>query len=174
MSARDFPMPARAQLITYAATTRTVTADGLLPLLDAHDNEVAARVIREAMRLIDAHPHPGDNPVSFYCGLLESLLPDAEREEATASAATATPTGPTGRVAQLLDAIRTTRGRWTTTRAAQFYRDNRIEPPGAQWSRTRTVARGDLRDLAAWGHLLRQEEPGRQYYTLTTRKDRTT
>lgn len=103
------------------------------------------------------------------------LLGEHQRDEQDAYAEAPTvsdgPTGPTGRVARLLDAIRTGRGRWTTTRAAQFYRDARIEPPGAQWSRTRTVARGDLRDLAAWGHLVRHEEPGRQYFTLKTRKD---
>lgn len=100
------------------------------------------------------------------------LLAEHEADDRAARAETpALQAGPTGRVARLLDAIRTARGRWTTTRAAQFYRDCGIEPPGAQWSRTRTVARGDLRDLAAWGHLVRHEEPGRQYFTLKTRKD---
>jgi hypothetical protein len=102
------------------------------------------------------------------------LLDEHQRDEqdayAEAPAVSDGPAGPTGRVARLLNAIRTGRGRWTTARAAQFYRDCGIEPPGAQWSRTRTVARGDLRDLAAWGHLIRHEEPGRTYFVLKTRK----
>ncbi len=91
-------------------------------------------------------------------------------EKSSPSGAVATP-GPTGRVAQLLDAIRTHGGRWTTTRAARMYRDNVRSLGGMQWSQVRTVARGDLRDLAAWGHLIRHEEPGRQFYTLKTRED---
>lgn len=82
----------------------------------------------------------------------------------------ATP-GPTGRAARLLDAIRTSRGRWTTTRAAHLYVDNQLVPRGTLWPQVRTAARSDLRDLAAWGHLVRHEEPGRQYFTLKTRKD---
>jgi hypothetical protein len=50
-----FPLPARAALITYAATTRTVTADGLLPLLDAHETEVRAAVLRESADGFDRH-----------------------------------------------------------------------------------------------------------------------
>jgi hypothetical protein len=101
------------------------------------------------------------------------LLTDHEetREKATAPAATATPAGPTGRVAQLLDAIRTARGRWTTVTAFRFYRDHIRDLDHLPNTQCRAVARGDLRDLAAWGHLLRHEEPGRQYYTLKTRKD---
>ncbi|MFE7972958.1 hypothetical protein [Streptomyces shenzhenensis] len=95
--------------------------------------------------------------------------PGTSQEKSTATSGDATP-GPTGRAAQLLDAIRTHRGRWTTARAAQFYRDNRLGPPNARWPQIRTVARGDLRDLTAWGHLLRHEEPGCQYFTLKTRK----
>jgi hypothetical protein len=101
------------------------------------------------------------------------LLTDHEetREKATAPAATATPAGPTGRVAQLLDAIRTAHGRWTTVTAFRFYRGHLRDLDNIPNTQLRAVARGDLRDLAAWGHLLRHEEPGRQYYTLKTRKD---
>lgn len=91
--------------------------------------------------------------------------------ETVRAGAEAPAAGPTGRVARLLDAIRTQRGKWTTTRAARFYRDHQLGPPRAKWPQIRTVARGDLRDLAAWGHLVRHEEPGRQYYTLKSRKD---
>jgi hypothetical protein len=44
---RRFPLPARAALITYAATTRTVTADALAPLLDAHEAEARTAMLRE-------------------------------------------------------------------------------------------------------------------------------
>lgn len=98
---------------------------------------------------------------------------EAAEEKATAPATTATPAGPTGRIAQLLDAIRTARGRWTTVTAFRFYRDHLRDLDNIPNTQLRAVARGDLRDLAAWGHLLRHEEPGRQYYTLKTRKDAT-
>lgn len=94
------------------------------------------------------------------------------REKATAPATTATPTGPTGRVAQLLDAIRTRPNTaWTTAKAFDVYR---LLPAhaGMPLGQIRTIARGDLRDLAAWGHLTVSEESGRREYHLTTRKDR--
>jgi DNA-directed RNA polymerase specialized sigma24 family protein len=94
-----------------------------------------------------------------------------EEKATDAQSATATPPGPTGRVAQLLDAIRTKRGRWTTVTAFRFYRDHLRDLDNIPNTQLRAIARGDLRDLAAWGHLLRHEEPGRQYYTLKTRKD---
>ncbi len=47
-TAHAFPLPARAALIAYTATARTVTAAGLLPLLDAHEVEVRAATLREA------------------------------------------------------------------------------------------------------------------------------
>lgn len=103
------------------------------------------------------------------------LLDEHQRDEQDAHAEAPTvsdgPTGPTGRVGQLLDAIRTRRGRWTTQQVARFYRDNVRSLDGMPFGQVRTVARGDLRDLAAWGHLVRHEEPGRQYFTLKTRKD---
>jgi hypothetical protein len=92
-------------------------------------------------------------------------------EKSSPAGADATPAGPTGRVAQLLDAIRTARGRWTTVTAFRFYRDHIRSLDHLPNTQLRAVARGDLRDLAVWGHLIRHEEPGRQYYTLKTRKD---
>lgn len=79
--------------------------------------------------------------------------------------------GPTGRVAQLLDAIRTHRGTWTTSTAFEVYR---LLPAhaGMPLGQIRTIARGDLRDLVAWGHLTVSEESGRRKYQLKTRKDR--
>lgn len=93
-------------------------------------------------------------------------------EKASATAPTATPGQPTGRVAQLLDAIRTRPGTWTTTKAFEVYR---LLPAhaGMPLGQIRSFARGDLRDLAAWGHLTVSEASGRREYRLTTRKDRT-
>jgi hypothetical protein len=151
---------------------RTLIADHPDPATASRALAMAeAAVLRRAADAINALPQDYEcDPGWGDAAERLRRTADGIEEKATAPAAPATP-GPTGRVAQLLDAIRTGRGRWTTVRAAQFYRDNGIEPPGAQWSRTRTVARGDLRDLAVWGHLTRHEEPGRQYYTLKTRKD---
>ncbi|MEU7381513.1 hypothetical protein AB0A91_16225 [Streptomyces sp. NPDC042207] len=138
-----------------------------LPTIEAYPGELD--MLRGLVRTLRTVVRPDDADMDEVRQLLHHHASDdaAAREEAKT-----TPAGPTGRVGRLLDAIRTGRGRWTTTRAAQFYRDARLGPPGATWTRIRTVARGDLRDLAAWGHLLRYEEPGRQYYTLKTRKDR--
>ena len=77
---------------------------------------------------------------------------------------------PTGHVGDLLAAIRRLGGPWTERRAVGLYLrlpSTRDIPPG----KLRTVARGDLRDLAAWGWLNRHEKPGRPYFTLNTRKD---
>jgi hypothetical protein len=35
----------------------------------------------------------------------------------------------------------------------------------------RAIARGDLRDLAAWGWLHLHDQPSNRHYTLNTRKD---
>jgi hypothetical protein len=95
---------------------------------------------------------------------------DEAGEKATTPAATATP-GPTGRVAQLLDAIRTAQGHWTTVTAYRFYRDHLRGLDHIPNTQLRAVARGDLRDLAAWGHLAVSEEPGRREYHLNPWKD---
>ena len=103
---------------------------------------------------------------------VRKLLEEHQTDHAAARAETHTvPAGPTGRVAQLLDAIRTARGRWTTVTAFRFYRDHIRSLDHIPNTQLRAVARGDLRDHTTWGHLARHEEPGRQYYTLKTRKD---
>lgn len=91
-------------------------------------------------------------------------------EKASVPAPTATPTGPTGRVRQLLDAIRTARGVWTTGKAFEVYR---LLPAHSDMplGLIRNYARSDLRLLAAWGHLTVDETPGRREYRLNTRKD---
>ncbi|WP_435252194.1 hypothetical protein [Streptomyces tendae] len=101
---------------------------------------------------------------------------DAARAEQTTHRRTPTvvpPGGPTGRVGQLLDAIRTARGEWPVHRAVAFYRENVPGLRSMPHRNLRTVARGDLRDLTAWGHLDRHDDPenARRFYTLKTRKD---
>ena len=78
--------------------------------------------------------------------------------------------GPSGRVGELLAAIRRHRGRWNATRTVRFYRrlDSAASIPD---TKVRAVARGDLRDLAAWGYLALHDEPSNRHYTLNSRKD---
>jgi hypothetical protein len=148
-------------------------------LLDAYRAEVVAETTAPA------EAYPGE--LAMLHGLIATLrvvaehgdlrqvrklLEEHKADDAAARAETVTaPAGPTGRVAQLLDAIRTGRGRWTTVTAFRFYRDHIRSLDHIPNTQLRAVARGDLRDLTAWGHLARHEEPGRQYYTLKTPKD---
>lgn len=80
----------------------------------------------------------------------------------------ATTQRPTGRLERLLVEIEKHGGRWDTDRTARFYRDHGIAPPGARWQRTRAVARGDLRDLTAWGWLTAHGPDNNRSYSLTT------
>lgn len=88
--------------------------------------------------------------------------------------AQAGPTSPaaglTGRLADLASTIHRQRGRWNATRVVRLYR--RLDSTaGIPDTKVRAVARGDLRDLAAWGYLVLHDEPSNRHYTLTTRKD---
>ncbi|MET8766377.1 hypothetical protein [Streptomyces sp. NPDC004658] len=83
---------------------------------------------------------------------------------------TAAPAAPTGRLADLLTVIRRHGGRWTTNRAFAAYRHHPALT-GMPLGKVRTVARGDLRDLAAWGWLVAHDDTGRREYSLNTRKD---
>jgi hypothetical protein len=87
--------------------------------------------------------------------------------QAGASAPTA---GPSGRVGELLATIRRQGGRWGATRTVRLYRrlDSAADIPD---TKVRAVARGDLRDLAAWGYLALHDEPSNRHYTLNSRKD---
>ncbi|MEU3283161.1 hypothetical protein [Streptomyces antibioticus] len=89
----------------------------------------------------------------------------------TDAGAQAPAAGPTGRVGQLLTAIREQRGEWSTRRVLALYRRRQLGPAGATYTDLRAVARGDLRDLHAWGWLLKSHDPNRLYYTLNTQKD---
>lgn len=78
--------------------------------------------------------------------------------------------GLTGRVADLYAEIRRQRGRWNATRTVRLYR--RLDSTaGIPDTKVRAVARGDLRDLAAWGFLTLHDEPSNRHYTLNHRKD---
>lgn len=79
--------------------------------------------------------------------------------------------GPSGRLAHLLAAIREQRGEWTTKRVLALYRRLGLEPNGMRYTHLRSVARGDLRDLARMGHLVQGADPSRRFYTLNARKD---
>jgi hypothetical protein len=90
----------------------------------------------------------------------------------TVTAGTTVPAaGPTGRVALLLAAVRKQGGEWTTARVLAFYRRTHLGPQDTRRACQRSVARGDLRDLAAWGWLVQHDEPNHLFYTLNTRKD---
>lgn len=73
---------------------------------------------------------------------------------------------PTGRLAQLLDAMAADGGRWTTNWALRFYRSNAHSMAAMTHAQVRAIARGDLRDLAAWGWLTAHNERGYLEYTL--------
>jgi hypothetical protein len=86
--------------------------------------------------------------------------------------ASAPASGPTGRLALLLAAIRREGGEWTTKKVQDFYRRQPLPARHAPDGRLRHIARGDLRDLRTWGHLVLHETTGRRFYTLAIRKDR--
>lgn len=84
---------------------------------------------------------------------------------------TATQAGPTGRLAHLLAAIRREGGEWTTLRVIRLYQQANLGPRNAQIAHMRSVARGDLRDLRAWGWIRQHDVSRRRYFTLNSRKD---
>ncbi|MYS15065.1 hypothetical protein [Streptomyces sp. SID4982] len=97
-------------------------------------------------------------------------LLDAYRDEVLAGVdeAPLVPASLDPRAAQLLEAIRTHKGEWTTKTVQQLYRTLNVPAP------LRTTARKDLAALHAMGHLtLHDADPGRHYYTLRTRQERT-
>lgn len=72
--------------------------------------------------------------------------------------------GQEARLAQLLDTIRTHRGRWNTSRV----QDMRRRLGGAP---QRGTARRDLAELYRRGHLTVHGPDTRRFYLLATRKD---
>lgn len=66
------------------------------------------------------------------------------------------------RLPQLAAAVARQPGEWTTGRVMRWYRAAGIPAP------KRTIARGDLKRLAARGLLTRHDGPGRTYYTPAT------
>ncbi|MEV0114631.1 hypothetical protein AB0H77_15465 [Streptomyces sp. NPDC050844] len=84
-------------------------------------------------------------------------------EKDTATSGESTPQL-TGRIAQLLDAIRTHGGEWTTRKGQGLYRVLGDPAP------LRMAVRRDLHALHAMGHLVAHDERGCRFYTLNTRK----
>lgn len=73
---------------------------------------------------------------------------------------------PTGRLAQLLEAMASDGGHWTTNKALNFYRAQVRSMASMPHGHVRGVARGDLRDLAAWGWLTAHDKPGYREYSV--------
>ena len=84
---------------------------------------------------------------------------------------TATQARPTGRLAQLLDAMTADGAPWTTNKTYRFYRARVRSMAGMPPGQIRAVARGDLRDLTAWGWLTANGETGHHEYALNTTED---
>jgi len=59
-------------------------------------------------------------------------------------------------------------GSWTTNKALRFYRAHVRSLAGMSHGQVRAVARGDLRDLAAWGWLTTHNETGHHKYSLNS------
>lgn len=75
---------------------------------------------------------------------------------------------PTGRLAQLLDAMTASGEPWTSGQVHRFYRCHVRSLASAPAHKVRQVARGDLRDLAAWGHLTAHGPDNRRSYSLNS------
>jgi hypothetical protein len=88
----------------------------------------------------------------------------------TAGAHVVPASGPTGRLALLLAEIRRQRGPWNGARVVRFYRRPGT-PVDLPDTKVRAVARGDLRDLAAFGYLALRGEQHNRSYILNSRKD---
>jgi hypothetical protein len=76
---------------------------------------------------------------------------------------------PTGRLAHLLNAMAASGESWTSGQVHRFYRRHVCSLASLPAHKVREVARGDLRDLAAWGHLTAHGPDNRRSYSLTNR-----
>lgn len=139
--------------------------------LDRLCREQRARADQAEERLAEYERPTAEDPIAYTLTdkaqesadrLTRLFAPTQALQEETDPAAGAAP-GPAGRVAQLLDAIRTQRGEWTTRKVQQVYRAFDDTEP------LRATARTDLRILHAMGHLVQHEDNGRRFYTLRTR-----
>lgn len=126
------------------------------------DPEDIAAELHDAARaevLAEAAPKLDEHCERFGVLGVGDVLRRMFEEKATAPAATATP----DRVDQLLDTIRTHRGKWTVNRV----RDVRRLTGGPT---QRSTARRDLAELHRRGHLQQHGPQDGRFYTLTTRK----
>lgn len=166
----------------------------VIGLWESMRSDVLAELLRTAeayaarleVRLAEVEKTPfslGEAPIAFELTEKAAASVDkltrlfattqALREEKTTPAGTeVTPTGPTGRAMQLLDAIRIARGEWPVHRVVAFYRDSVPALRSMPVKHLKNVARSDLRGLHKWGHLDRDDPTGaRCFYTLKTSKD---
>lgn len=127
-------------------------------LHDAIRAEAFANAADLVHAMADPHCTCGGCDSCAARGYAEELRRKAE-EKATAPAAKATP----DRVDQLLDTIRTHRGKWTVNRV----RDVRRLTGGPT---QRSTARRDLAELHRRGHLQQHGPQDGRFYTLTTHK----
>ncbi|MEV0525988.1 hypothetical protein AB0I66_21365 [Streptomyces sp. NPDC050439] len=143
-------------------------ASATAPTATPHADPIVVRWDRTVM-----HPEADDIQETIVCCLDEAGRPyalflDDEHREAL-GLLLVDPGGDeeaelTGRLAQLLNAIRTWPGQWTTTRAMAVYRAQGLQEPN------RSTARGDLQALAEAGHLVCCGPENARYYLLA-RKD---
>ncbi|MEV5977550.1 hypothetical protein [Streptomyces sp. NPDC052114] len=127
--------------------------------------ELAALVRACPVEWLDATYGADAEPGDIAVGLYEAVRAEQAGEKSSRAAANATPDPVRERrLEQLLDAVRTWRGRWTTVRAQDLYRLT-----GGPTERH--VARRDLAELHRRGHLRKHSSDGGQHYTLATRKD---
>lgn len=140
---------------------------------EADERELDARldaVTAEALRLFLSYLESSAGDAAAE-KLLEDAPALAARLAGEKATAPAVPTPRlTGRIKQLLDAVRTAPGVWTTGKAFDVYRLLPVHA-GLPLGMVRNLARGDLRLLAEAGHLTVTETTGRREYRLNTRKD---
>ncbi|MFJ5259127.1 hypothetical protein ACIQAC_01450 [Streptomyces sp. NPDC088387] len=133
------------------------------------------RLLRTVVRENDTLPevrrllweHVSDESAAHAARETSAPTPRDLVEKSSRPAAVATPE-PTGRVAHLLDTIRSLGGTWTVNKAVEVYRQMPAHA-GMKIGRIRHYARGDLRDLAAWG-LITAIEINHTHYVADAQK----
>ncbi|MFF7452161.1 MULTISPECIES: hypothetical protein [unclassified Streptomyces] len=148
-------------LTAYYDGNREV-ARAVMANLRAENWREAATVMRRTERITPETGRPKIGPGLLKAALVLDEMADTTEEKSSPAGADATP-GAT-RQADLLTAIRAYGGRWKSGRAVRVLRALGYHPisPG--------TASGDLKQLAAAGHLVQHEQPGCTFYTLKTRK----
>ncbi|MEV2249361.1 hypothetical protein AB0I94_02190 [Streptomyces sp. NPDC050147] len=155
---------ARAVMAVADAETDPVYKSGYdTGVMHAHAGRIAAERDCLALAVQFAIQWRPDAPMGLREGIEEILATLPLGGEKSSREAIATPQL-TGRLAQLLDAIRTWPGQWTTTRVMAVYRAQGLQ------ELNRSTARGDLQALTERGHLVVCGPENARYYLLA-RKD---